>query len=581
MKKLLAALVALSVLLAGVTLAGASESGVAYRLGDTIEDFTFTACDGQTVALSDLLKEKDMVLLNLWATWCGPCAAEFPAIEEAYQRYKDQVAVVALSVEPNDTDAILSDYAAKHGMSFLVGHDDPDFNRKFRVSAIPTSVVIDRSGVICLISVGSVPDPDVFSSLFSLYVGADYEGPLLLNEMPVALPDVSREDPAVLAGALGTEAAVNPKAPHIWPMISAQASGRDVVTPANCGRKDRTAAELDIPLTAEDGSAIAVTAKLSTRPALDTLTLLVNGVPVKGFSGEMDWFTYALPAEHGGSVTLTLRYQRNSAEAYEDAVFIDRVQVLSGSEAAAALAENPVYPVSDAVTLEPFGENIRKISASSPVLMEGLLGNSAFYIVNGDTVTCRATITPDFDPDVDVFFDNSTGVITPVRDGVSGEGLTFTGRVGSVDTTGLPFSLLYLYWNDLNNDTSITLFRDETNADLFFSQFLPSYGVQGITWAYQDDPAPAQDPAADSADYVVRYIDQDGNPVPGVWCQVCDEKTCTVFTSDENGECRFTLAPNAWEIHTLRVPEGYEGDTKTVTIAPVNGGEMTFTLNRV
>lgn len=42
----------------------------------------------------------------------------------------------------------------------------------------------------------------------------------------------------------------------------------------------------------------------------------------------------------------------------------------------------------------------------------------------------------------------------------------------------------------------------------------------------------------------------------------------------------FTLAPYPWEIHTLKVPEGYEGDTETVTTAPVEGGELTFTLTK-
>ena len=87
--------------------------------------------------------------------------------------------------------------------------------------------------------------------------------------------------------------------------------------------------------------------------------------------------------------------------------------------------------------------------------------------------------------------------------------------------------------------------------------------------------------AADGpSDYVVRYVDQNGSPVAGVICQVCDDKTCSLFTSDGNGECRFTLDPYAWEIHTLRVPKGYEGDTETVTHASPAGGEMVFTLHK-
>ena len=80
--------------------------------------------------------------------------------------------------------------------------------------------------------------------------------------------------------------------------------------------------------------------------------------------------------------------------------------------------------------------------------------------------------------------------------------------------------------------------------------------------------------------YTVAYVDQNGDPVPGVVCQVCDESMCQVFTSDANGVCKITLPAKAYEIHTLKVPEGYEGDTTTVTEAPAGGGELSFTLTK-
>lgn len=54
-----------------------------------------------------------------------------------------------------------------------------------------------------------------------------------------------------------------------------------------------------------------------------------------------------------------------------------------------------------------------------------------------------------------------------------------------------------------------------------------------------------------------------------------DDTTCATYQSDENGVCEFTLPPYAYEIHTLKLPEGYEGDTTTITTAPAEGGEMT------
>lgn len=84
-------------------------------------DFTFTDINGVSHTLSETLKEKEMVLINLWATWCGPCESEFPFLEEAYEQYKDKVEVFALSIDENDDDAKLTEYVASHGLTFPSG----------------------------------------------------------------------------------------------------------------------------------------------------------------------------------------------------------------------------------------------------------------------------------------------------------------------------------------------------------------------------------------------------------------------------------------------------------------------------
>ena len=86
-------------------------------------------------------------------------------------------------------------------------------------------------------------------------------------------------------------------------------------------------------------------------------------------------------------------------------------------------------------------------------------------------------------------------------------------------------------------------------------------------------------PAGDGT-YTVTYVDQNGDPVSGVMCQVCDANSCQVFVSNADGVCEFTLPAGIYEIHTLKVPDGYEGDTTTVTEAPVGGGELNFTLTK-
>ena len=108
MKKLLAALIALALCLSCFALAGAETEPTVYALGNTIEDFTVTTFNGQTVTLSELLKEKDLVVLNIFASWCKPCEREFPEMEEVYQANRDRMEIVSISGDPNDTMEVIS-----------------------------------------------------------------------------------------------------------------------------------------------------------------------------------------------------------------------------------------------------------------------------------------------------------------------------------------------------------------------------------------------------------------------------------------------------------------------------------------
>ena len=112
----------------------------------------------------------------------------------------------------------------------------------------------------------------------------------------------------------------------------------------------------------------------------------------------------------------------------------------------------------------------------------------------------------------------------------------------------------------------------------YFDQ-LREYNDVSFKWEYWDDSMDAETTSGDVT-YIVTYLDQNGDPVPGVMCHVCDESMCQVFVSDANGVCKFTLPAKSYEIHTLKVPEGYEGDTTTITNAPAQGGELTFTMTK-
>ncbi len=574
----------LAVLLCMGSLAFATEAPDMYALGGKIADFTVTTYDGQTVTLSEVLKEKEAVLINIWATWCGPCRNEFPFMEEAYKQYSDKVEIIALSCEPTDTNDMLADFAAQMGMTFKVAQDTVGMADKFNVSAIPTSVMVDRFGTICFWESGSLPDVASFTRLFDAFLGDGYTESVILNSLPPMKPNVAASAEADVAAALEATAAANPTDAYTWPMIVTEKDGRSVVASSNTAQ-DSTVAMVSATVAAKAGDVITVTFKTSTEAACDLLSIAINGEKIKVFGGEHDWMTYAIPVTADGENTVTLSYTKDIMNrGGEDAVWVDTVAVLSGDESAAALAANPVYPVADETTLTVTNPEAKEIIISDDFgILAANFGDAKYFIINGDTATFNATLTADVDPEGAFFFCYYDGRTIGLPNAITETGYAVTTGVDALETTGYTYAYVALYL-DPNGANAVmnVYFRNEENVNLFVTN--NNLG----TWQYADgaQPASAEQPKdtiqiITEAAYTIKYVDQDGNPVAGVMCQVCDEETCQVYTSDANGVCEFTLAPYAWEIHTLKVPEGYEGDTETITLAPVEGGEMVFTLTKL
>ena len=83
-----------------------------------------------------------------------------------------------------------------------------------------------------------------------------------------------------------------------------------------------------------------------------------------------------------------------------------------------------------------------------------------------------------------------------------------------------------------------------------------------------------------NAAYTVSIVDQNGDGVEGVALQVCNESSCMLYTSDEKGVCSFELPEGEYEVHILKLPEGYEGDTSEVKTIGRASGELSFQLEK-
>ena len=92
----------------------------------------------------------DVVLLNVWATWCEPCKREMPELNAISQEFEDQgLRVIGVSIDRMQSDDALKQFAADHDASYTLAKDPKDrFSTVFKTSGVPVTLLIDRSGNI-------------------------------------------------------------------------------------------------------------------------------------------------------------------------------------------------------------------------------------------------------------------------------------------------------------------------------------------------------------------------------------------------------------------------------------------------
>jgi thiol-disulfide isomerase/thioredoxin len=108
-------------------------------------DFTLKDMHGADVTLSSF--KGKVILLNFWATWCGPCKAEIPALVMLQDQYRNDLVVLGVSID--DTVEKLTPYAAEYQMNYpvLVGNGREDFQDAYGpMWGIPVTVFVDRDG---------------------------------------------------------------------------------------------------------------------------------------------------------------------------------------------------------------------------------------------------------------------------------------------------------------------------------------------------------------------------------------------------------------------------------------------------
>ena len=135
------------------------------QVGKRAPDFQLPDLEGQSVSLSEF--QGKPVLLNFWATWCGPCRQEMPHIQGIFEE-KSDTDLIILAVDIGEELSTVNNFLQNGNFSFTVLLDTKqEISLKYNIRAIPTTFFIDKDGIIQEIKVGAFSNTAEIEGLLS------------------------------------------------------------------------------------------------------------------------------------------------------------------------------------------------------------------------------------------------------------------------------------------------------------------------------------------------------------------------------------------------------------------------------
>lgn len=137
---------------------------------DKAPDFEVTTIDGETISLSQSLEDGKPVVVYFTASWCPTCARNWPAMSEVYPEFEDRLTMVAISIDPTDTEEVIRKLSEERDFRFPSTAGHPEIMIDFGVSGQATTVGVDRDGYIAFKRPGEALSADEFRELFTSLV---------------------------------------------------------------------------------------------------------------------------------------------------------------------------------------------------------------------------------------------------------------------------------------------------------------------------------------------------------------------------------------------------------------------------
>lgn len=152
-------------LLAALALVGAGacasqEGSGPPRIGEPAREYAAATLDGEQVTLESL--QGQVVLLNLWATWCTPCRMETPYLQSIYEENKDRgFEIVGISMDTGDAADDVAMFVDEYDVTYTILHDPQMRGMElYQVLGLPATFLIDRDGILRWMRYGPIPEDD-------------------------------------------------------------------------------------------------------------------------------------------------------------------------------------------------------------------------------------------------------------------------------------------------------------------------------------------------------------------------------------------------------------------------------------
>ncbi len=546
------------------------------RLGDVMCDLTVTDVNGNTYQISELLKEKDAVVLNFWFLACTPCKMEFPYLQKAYDKYSDSVAVLALNPIDSDNAQILA-YAEELELTLPMAACDADIQKAMNLLAYPTTVVIDRYGIISLVHEGSITSARSFEDIFAYFTAEDYQPGVVedVNDILSGEGDEEEYDnPTDVGGVSSFQLTVKPgevvycdvyrvsdmymqiKSPNAYLLYNGKTYnptngtiGVMVYTP-----DVRTPATIGLGNNGEETETFTITFAALAGSLNNPYTMSLGEFDVSIPAGKEEGIYFQYVAESDGYLTVqclsatagvpygyTLynlntyanRNLESDAVRDEEGNVVVQVKVTKGQVVqfcASALPDDAgVYPPIQMRFLATMGEGIDQEEED-----------------DSDKILYAVTVTDENRnpiPNVQVYIETEDGTktLTTGENGAAGMKL----KPGSYKAT-----------------LKVPVGYSARTTELTLTEKLPTQSVKFDTVVTENET------------YTVTVTDDSGAPIADVLVSLGESFTYT----DASGVASFTLLKGSYTA-TIGIPEGYTADTLSYAF-PENATSMTVVLTK-